>query len=134
MAVLVILSSLSFGYYQNYVKSVELESAARTISFNLKNAQAKAMTGENNLKWGAHFVNGASDYYETFSTATNYAGGTVKETFYLPGSLRFTNPADNNTLDIIFSKIAGTTTAATVTINSSTNAKNINISDLGRIE
>ncbi|MEI7765714.1 MAG: prepilin-type N-terminal cleavage/methylation domain-containing protein, partial [bacterium] len=72
VSVLVIISSIGVGSYMNYNKSVQINSVVQTVVFDLKQAQSKAMNGEGGYKWGIHFVNSATDYYEIFSTPTDY--------------------------------------------------------------
>ncbi len=133
IAILVILSSLAVGYFRNFAKNVELEEISKKIISDLRNSREKAMSGENNLKWGTHFINGASDYYEIFSTPTDYSGGTVSETSYLPSAIYFAEPGEGQNSDVIFSKITGTTTVKTITISSEGNQKTINVGSLGNV-
>jgi hypothetical protein len=108
----------------------------RGITSELKTARAKSMNGEDDMKWGVHFVNGTSDYYELFSTPTNYADGSrvTKETVYLSGGVAFSYPTEGNTTDIIFDKIYGSTTPATyVTVTAENNYATTTISSNGQI-
>jgi len=136
MSILAILATMATGYYRNYLKSVELQNAAKNIIFDLKGVQVKAMSGENQLKWGVHFVNSSSDYYETFSTPTNYADPSkvVENTIYLPSTVIFTNPSEGNTADIIFERIKGTISSlATITISSENNSQTITVTVQGNV-
>src|SRR3989338_10927101 len=72
VGILVMLTVGSLGIYGNYSKNIELDSSVASIISDLKSAQSKSINGEQDLKWGIHFVNGATDYYEIFSTATDY--------------------------------------------------------------
>ncbi len=138
MGIMVIIAGIGSGFYANYNKNVEIKAVAETLLFDLKQTQSKSMIGENdstgaNVKWGIHFVNGATDYYEIFSTPTDYAnaGKIVTITKYLPNGITFSDPA--TTEDIIFNRISGRTTAATIVINFLTTAKTFTISTLGNI-
>lgn len=137
IAVLSILMSVSFGLYSNFSQGIELESAAKTIISDLKNARAKSMAGEDGLKWGVHFVNNVgSNYYEFFETPTNYLSpsSTIRETTYLPGIIVFSVPPTASSTDIIFNKIYGTVSASTtITISSQGIPRIINITPLGNI-
>lgn len=135
IALLSLLATVSSGYYRNYVRYVELDSQTKQILADLKHARAKAMTGENNLKWGIHFMNGANDYYELFSTPTTYTDPSkvIDTTIYLPGNVIFTTPSEGNTIDVIFNKITGNTTATSVILSSEGNAKTITVSAIGNI-
>lgn len=135
IAIIAILATVGSGYYRNYVKSVEFDIAAKGIIFDLKNAQAKAMASEDNVKWGIHFVNGSNDYYELFSTSTDYSDPLklVKSVSYLPGTVIFTNPAEASNLDIIFNKVSGASSALSVTISFEGSSKTINVTAVGNI-
>ena len=133
ISVIVILGTTGVNFYRNYVKSVELESTAKIIVSDLKTARAKAMTGEDNLKWGAHFVNGANDYYELFSTATDYGGASVKMTVFLPKAVSFSAPGEGVNLDVIFSKISGTATNSSVIVSSEGQTRTVTVTALGNI-
>jgi len=105
IGILAVLAVASSGIYRNYSKNVELEANAGAIVSDLKSVQSKAINGEEGLKWGIHFVNSDDDdYYEIFSTDTDYLGGIVKRKAYLTGRITFSSPTD----DIIFDKIRGT--------------------------
>ena len=136
VAVLVVISSIGVGSYINYNKSVEMNSFAQTMTFDLKQAQSNSMAGVDGLKWGIHFVSGASDYYEVFSTPTDYSDGSkvIISTNYLPKSIYFSNPTEGNTKDIIFNKISGgITNSSSVIIFSQEVTKTIDVSDIGKI-
>lgn len=134
IAFLSVVAATGMSLYRNYLKSVEADTAADIIISDLKNIQTKAISGEDNLKWGIHFINGESDYYETFSTATDYAAGTVKDTFYLPGTIVFSDPSEGNIKDIIFNKISGTISSeTTLTIGSDIKSRTITVTAIGNI-
>lgn len=134
VAILVIIGAIGSGFYINYGKNISLKSTAQTIVFDLKNAQSKSMIGEGGFKWGVHFVNGTTDYYEIFSTLTDYSAlvSTLPKV-YLTDSIIFSNPVSSSTKDIIFNKISGGTSASVVEISSSGVLKTINISAIGNI-
>lgn len=123
--------------YRNFGKNVELSSAAQGIAADLRHMQSKAMAGEGGFKWGGHFVNGTpDDYYVLFSTSgTTFADGSTVSlaTTTLSKSIAFSDPSDNTSKDIIFNKISGTTTAATVSVTSEGLIQTVNISSVGTI-
>lgn len=135
IAILAILGTIGLGSYRNFAKTVELDSTVSAIVADSRTARARAMAGENDLKWGAHFVNGASDYYEIFSTPSDYASPskTIKDTFYLSRGVIFTVPVEGLTTDVIFTKVTGTTTAETITVSSEGRNKTINFTTVGNI-
>ncbi len=135
MAIIAVLSAVGISSYRNYLRTVELELNTSSIASDLKSVQAKSINGEGNLKWGAHFVNGVADYYEIFSTASDYASKISTESVvYLPSGITFSNPAEGVNKDIIFNKIYGTITVGdTVVISSEGANKTITISSIGNI-
>ena len=137
MSILVILMTVGSGMYRNFGKSVELSSTAQVISADLRHMQSKAMTGEGGFKWGAHFVNTTpDDYYVLFSTsgASFDDASTVSvATTTLSKTITFSDPADSVSKDVIFNKISGTTTAATVSVVSEGLTQTVNVSSLGTI-
>lgn len=114
MSIMVVLLAAGSGFYRGFGKNVELSSASQNIAADLRQMQSKAMIGDSGYKWGARFVKNASgsDYYLLFSTdGTN---STTTATTTLSSGITFLDPASGSK-DIIFSKITGTTTAATTT-------------------
>ena len=110
VAIIAVIGVIGSGFYINYSKNVGIKSAAQTIAFDLKYAQSKSMIGEGGFKWGIHFANTTKDYYEIFSTATDYSGATIISKKYLPDNVFISSPAESGTRDIIFNKISGGTT------------------------
>jgi prepilin-type N-terminal cleavage/methylation domain-containing protein len=135
VSILVIVASMGFGLYFNYGKSVQVTSLAETIVFDLKQAQSKSMTGVGNLKWGIHFVNADLDYYEIFSSPTDYSNieKVIVSTNYLSDGIIFSTPTSNSTIDIIFNKISGSTIGSSVSITSNEITKTISVSSLGSV-
>lgn len=135
VAILAIAAVMSVGYYRNYVKSVELESAAKLIAADLRTARSKAMLGDGSLKWGVNFVNSSTDYHELFSTPTDYqnASTSVQTTTYLLSGINFTVPPSASATNVIFNKITGAAASTSVTISFENNSQNINVSANGTI-
>lgn len=135
VSIVTVLAALGFGYFRNAVKNIQFDTVAKSLAFDLKNARTKAMSGESDVKWGIHFVNGTDDYYELFSTPTIWSdpGKTVFDATYLAADLAFGSPSEGNTTDIIFNKIAGTTSANSVTITFEGNTKTITVTAEGTI-
>jgi len=136
IGVLAILAVTGSSIYRNYSKNVELEANASAIISDLKSVQSKAINGEESLKWGIHFVNGASDYYVIFSTPTDYSDPAKleKRTAYLTDRITFSTPAEDNNYDIIFDKIRGTVDAQKqVVLTFEGTNKTITVTTLGTI-
>lgn len=135
IAIIALLAGAGAGFYRNIVKNIEIQSVAKVLAGDLRHMRSKSMIGENGLKWGAHIVNvnGDSHYYVLFSTATNYAGGTALATTTLSSGVAFSDPSAGTSKDIIFTKITGTTTPATIVLTSEGSTQTINVTSIGTI-
>jgi prepilin-type N-terminal cleavage/methylation domain-containing protein len=113
IAIVSIVSAVTIGTYRGLIKKTEVDLTANNIIFDLKRAKANSLGGVDNRSWGVHFVNSStsSDYYEIFSTPTNFANPsvTIEDASFLPDTVYFTDPSDiAGSKDIIFEKIRGT--------------------------
>jgi hypothetical protein len=97
--------------------------------------QTYASAGNGRFNWGIRFFNTSPNYYELFSTPTNYAdaGKVTLSLVYLPGTVSFTTPSSGNNLDVVFSAISGNTTATSLTIASPNGSKTINVTASGAV-
>ena len=134
IAVTVILASLAIVQLAGSTRGREMDAAAERIFFDLSNARAKAMAGEDQRRWGIHFNNNGNDLYELFSTTTNYSGATIVETTFLQGEITFSDPAAMATKDILFERIDGTTAASSVTITSPSGSRTVSVTAEGTID
>ncbi|MEI6580669.1 MAG: hypothetical protein WCO07_00685 [bacterium] len=134
-ATLVVISVAGSGFYKNYSKNVEINTTAQTISAELRQMQSKSMTGEGGLKWGIHFINGSSQYYELFSTPTDYddASKVIISTNYLPIGITFSDPAASSSKDIIFSRITGLASSSSISITASGVTQTISVTSVGTV-
>lgn len=121
--------------YRNFGKDVELSTVADVLRADLKHMQAKSMAGEDGVKWGAHLVNGATDYYELFSTPTTYSNGSmvVLATTTLGAGISFSDPLPGSSKDILFTKISGGTSATTTTLTYEDLSEVITVTEIGTI-
>ncbi|QQG52601.1 MAG: type II secretion system protein [Candidatus Falkowbacteria bacterium] len=135
MAILVTVALASREVYNGFAMGKNIDAVSKTVIFDLRTARSNAMSGQESNNWGIHFVNGASDYYEFFSSPGTYAHAstTVKTTTYLSGGLSFGTPSEGNNLDIIFTSLSGTSSSATVNITSSQDQKNITVNAEGLV-
>ena len=139
IAILAIISTISFSYLGGFKTSSELDETAGQIVGKLREAQSKAMTGEDGKKWGVHFDNAGSDSsYDFFSTTNSYASGSaIVETIYLTHlaqGVTFSMPAAGQSVDVIFSKITGVPAVAqNVVISLQNSTKTIIVETSGRI-
>ena len=92
IAILAVISMIAAANFAGVFRSVSLTSLQKGIVTDTREAQAQAISGEYAMKWGVHFVNGATQYYEVFRTPTNYAdvGTVVARTVNLTGGVTFT--------------------------------------------
>lgn len=135
IAILVILATMSRDFFGSFVPGAQLEDNAKTIIYDLRNTRDKAMNGQDSRLWGIHFINGTSDYYEIFSTPTDYndVAKTVILSSYLKNNIIFNSPAESSSLDIIFSKISGQVASSSVIIKTGNNTRTISIGAQGLI-
>ena len=96
-----------------------LDAAAKDIVSELRSVQNKALSGEDGNSdgagdsWGVRFSNGTDDTYAEFH-GSSFNSANVTGTTPLSSSVVFTNPASSATKDIVFTKITGTSTSATI--------------------
>lgn len=135
IAVLAIITAISRDSFGSFLGGAGLKDSAQMITVDLRNARSQAMNGEDDRNWGIHFVNGVDDYYEIFSSPSNYSDVTkeIIRTDYLKNKVIFSNPAADSSLDIIFNKINGTATATEIIISSGLDQENINVNSQGLI-
>lgn len=136
VAIIAILSVAGAASYRSFGVSTRLNGTMRTLAADIRQAQANAMIGKSNLKWGVHFVNSTNDYYLIFSTPDVYSNGAtiIISTTTLPTGISFSDPISNASKDVIFNKISGTTTATTTTLVTESLSKTISISAIGTID
>lgn len=135
IAVLVIIAAMSRDFYGSFVSGAQLEANTKTTIYDLRNTRDKAMNGQDDKFWGIHFVNSTDDYYEIFSTLSNYSdqSKTTIVKVYLKNGINFSLPAEGINTDIIFNKISGTTTAANIILKAGLAEKIISIKEQGLI-
>jgi prepilin-type N-terminal cleavage/methylation domain-containing protein len=135
VGILVVIAAMSRDFYGSFVSGAQLSDNADTIIYDLRSTRDKAMNGQDDRIWGIHFVNGANDYYEIFSTPSDYTdlSKIINVTSYLKAGVSFSYPAESQSIDIIFNKISGTTTAANIILNSGLDTKTISVQGQGLV-
>jgi prepilin-type N-terminal cleavage/methylation domain-containing protein len=135
MALLTMIAGFSVGVYDNYGRNLGLNATAQNIIYDLRQTRSFAAGGVDRRNWGIHLVNGTQDYYEIFSTPTNYSDPSkvITSSEYLPAAIYFSKPTEGNDLDIIFSSISGNTTADSLSLTAQGNTKTINITVSGAV-
>lgn len=124
ITIIAIISMMAGVELINYQRLTAAEAAARDIMGELRLAQSRAITGEDGDlngqgdAWGMQFANpsGAGDDNYKIFYGTVYNSASTTATFYLPSSVMFTNPTEGNNKDIIFTKLTGTATSSSITI------------------
>lgn len=135
ISIVVVLAAVGVVFYLDYAKNIELKTATNTLISDLKQSQSKSMSGVENKRWGIHFVNGDSDYYEIFSSPTDYSDvdKNIILTRFLAKGVSFLDPIPGSSKDIIFNKITGSTIENSTTLGSSNFTKEISVSSIGTI-
>ena len=135
IGMIVIIATMSRDFFGSFVSPSQLENNAKTIIFDLRNTRDKAMNGLEDRNWGIHFVNGDNDYYEVFSTPTNYSdlAKNIFVTSYLQNGIIFNSPAEGVNTDIIFTKINGQVASSSIIIKTGSNQRVISIQPQGLI-
>ncbi len=132
VAILAVVATIGTGIYRNLAKRIEFDEAKAVFISDIKLARASAMSGESALPWGIHIENSTDDTYAIFS-GVSYASGTVDATTTLPIGVSWTSPSEGSSTDILFSRITGTTTPATVTMTSEGVSQTITVTAVGHI-
>ncbi len=135
IAILVGIALFSKDFYGSFALDNMIDNQARTIAFDLRNVRDRAMNGQDNNNWGIRFINSSSDYYQIFSTPTNYSdvAKVIESDNYLNNNIKFSSPAEGNNIDIIFNKITGTTNVADIVLIFGANQKIISVKTQGLI-
>ncbi len=131
ISILAIVAALGRDFYYNYQQGAALDGAAKELVVNLRSARDRAMNGEQDRSWGIRLVNGANDYYEMISTS-GVSTSTVATTS-LPVGVFFAQPGAGANLEVVFSKIGGTTTATAILLTSSIGSSTVNVNGSGNI-
>ncbi len=138
IGIFAVIAGVATVQLANFQRGTVLESTSKDVVSALRLAHDKAMLGEDGNSngqgdpWGIRFANSTADTYASFYGAA-YDINNVKETTYLSPPLAFSAPTEGNNADVIFTKLSGTTTSATITITSDGQTKTITVDASGRI-
>jgi prepilin-type N-terminal cleavage/methylation domain-containing protein len=110
-----ILAAITVAIVPTVGRGRELEAERDKIVAYLRHARQKAVSQEEGRQWGVRFDNtqSATPKYMLFSGASF---SSAAETIFLSSKVQFNDPSGGNTRDIVFVKITGTTTAASVIV------------------
>lgn len=126
-AIMAILGVAGFAYLGSYWKNINIEKDVNQIINYLELARSRSISRENDKNWGVHFENPSSgtDFFEIYSTSSDYASGTVSEKIYLSSGVIFSDPSAGNSKDIQFIKSSGKISSNSAVNISSSNGANI---------
>ena len=145
-AVLLVMGAINM---LGYIGRQNLESETRAIVALMRDAQSKAMSQEEESRWGVYLYNNAGedrDYYAIFqadealvaSTSYNGIPGTTLERKTMRSNVEFTSPDSATSTIILFSKVSGlpnaSTTAVLQRVDDASNQKTVYISGNGKID
>ena len=92
----------------------DLETAAKSMTALLREAQSKAVAQAGGTAWGLHFENSNPPYYALFSGSA-YASTSSVGYYRLPATLIYATStlAAGTSRDVVFNQLDGTTAATT---------------------
>lgn len=140
LAILVTISSVGFVYLSGFRQSSALNFEANKLVSNLRQAQNRAITGQELSAWGIRLRNRpiiGNDHYATFKGDV-YNSANETEKVYLNKLVDFSTSsiAVDSFKDVVFGHITGTTTAVTIILVSKNNSnltKTITVNSIGQI-
>ncbi len=134
ISIIAILSSSVFLWLRGYQIKVELDSAAKSVTSVLRNAQSYSASGKDSKNWGVYFDVVNNKFILFRDEGSGFSGATVKEENYLSDYVKINTGGCN---EIIFTKPKGNTLQdCSIKIEDSTNSniyKNISIGKSGLI-
>ena len=139
MISVIIISILAMGliyYLLPYRQEIALDEQAGEISNYLELARVKSIGMTDNKAWGVHLENpgGGDDYFEFYSTISDYTQKNVKVVIYLSWGIDLSSPIAGNNLTVQFAKDSGATAASNVVIISENgNSRTISINSEGMV-
>lgn len=116
IGLLTILATVVVPNFANFQNQKSLDNAASQLKGYLQSTQQKSISQDGGSQWGVYFatVVGGRDFYKIFYGA-NYLSGTVTDSIYLPTNIKFIDPAQGFSKEIIFSKLTGVPSAPATT-------------------
>ncbi len=139
IAIMAILAAISVGSYLGFRNKQSVEAEVMEIRAIVREAMGLSKSQADGSQWGVHFANptgAGNDFYEIWK-GSGYASGIVTRRFNLSDNVRFTDPPDGMTKDVIFDKATGLLSASSsVAVESLTGGGTgvINIDTSGRVD
>jgi prepilin-type N-terminal cleavage/methylation domain-containing protein len=136
VAILGIIASVVQGFYGDFVQGTVLSDNSQSFIFDLRQARNKAMAGAADRNWGVFIVNDSDDYYEIFSSPTDYSDPekTIEATNYLRDQAGWIFPAEGDNQELVFNKISGTASSIEIIIGMKRLSRTIRINSQGLVE
>ena len=135
----VVIAILAVGVMHSllpYRQEIALDEQAGEISDYLELARVKSIGMTNNKAWGVHLENpdSGSDYFEFYSTVSDYTEKNVAVVIYLSWGTEFSSPVTGSSSTIQFTKDTGEATISSVAIIAGNgNSRTINANSEGVI-
>ena len=136
VAILAVMASIGRAFFGSFAHESILEDNARSIVFDLRQARNNAMNGAKGSNWGINFVNDSDDYYEIFSSPSDYEDPDMllESMQYLNGASFFASPEESSNLVILFDRVNGDATPDSIIIFTGRKQREISVSERGVIE
>lgn len=111
-----------------------LEGDALIVATRIKEAQTRSITGIDGAQWGIQFDNtGSVAWYALFKGAVY---SSAIQLYYLSNAVTFTTPAGGTSSTVLFQKLDGKTSDATIVlklVTDATQTKTITVSQNGNL-
>ncbi len=139
IAIMGILATIGFSNYAGFKNKQSVEAEVAKLTATVREAMELSRSQADSSQWGVHLANPTgteNDFYEIWKGSA-YASSTVTKRINLSANVRFTDPADGTTKDLIFGKATGLITASSsVVVESLTGGGTgtINIDTSGRVD
>ncbi|TSC96260.1 MAG: Uncharacterized protein Athens101426_436 [Parcubacteria group bacterium Athens1014_26] len=116
IGLLTILATVVVPNFASFQNQKSLDNAAFQLKGYFQSTQQKSISQDGGSQWGIYLatVAGGRDFYKIFYGAS-YLSGTVTDSVYLPPKIKFINPAQGFSKEIIFSKLIGIPSAPATT-------------------
>lgn len=137
--IMLILAAVVFSNYTELREKRTLETEANKLTARVREVMERSRSQADGSQWGVHLANPSgdgNDFYEIWK-GSSYASSTITEKIPFETSLKFSDPADGSSKDVIFSKATGLPTmSSTIVIQSlgGGGTATININSVGRID
>lgn len=118
MGILAIVSGIALLNLPGLRSRNALNFATDELVAHLRDAQQRAMSQDQSSQWGVHLagIAGDADWYEIFYGA-DYISGTKYARVPLPSNLKFLEPSEGSSKDVIFFKITGAAASTSIRVS-----------------